>query len=122
MALIGALFYFGILNFNAIMPEKIVLPEGFVALDSKVTPDNVILVIQNEKGENVVISSIALTDNNCAYNGAALLKNGDKHTFNIDCPAIQGTKLRSKVNIVYAGESGLSHTITGNIIMGVKNE
>jgi len=51
---IGALAYFGVLSPDLFVPNKCSLPKGITCLDYNVETSRVILVLQNNLGENII--------------------------------------------------------------------
>ena len=59
---IGALVYFGVLSSEKLLPERCILPHGLYCADHKVTPNEVVLVVENSGFSGfVAIKSINFT-------------------------------------------------------------
>ena len=125
LAAIAALAYFGVLNPDRFLPEKCTLPSGLACLDFKGNTTQVTLVIQNSLGTDAANVSVRLTGPGCISatatpnNTAMINGNTTVFTFNAGCTPTVG-KWRSTISYDYTqSTSGLSHTKTGEVILGI---
>ena len=122
---IAALAYFGVLNPGRYLPSSCRLVPGLGCEDFKVTTNAVTLVIQNGMGQDLNPINITI-GGDCASvatpdpDGDGLL-DGEKDIFVITCTTpITSSKFKEDIIIQYTSESGLSHTITGDITTQVE--
>ena len=59
---LGALYYFGILNFRDYIPQKCTFPSQFKCLDFSLTPTDVKFKLLNNLGEDVNVQSLSITN------------------------------------------------------------
>lgn len=59
---IGALYYFGILDFSKYLPQKCIFPSQLKCLDFSLLPSEVRLKLVNNLGEDIQIQSISITN------------------------------------------------------------
>lgn len=119
---VGALSYFGILNFNALLPEKCVLATGIECLDFKAGADGVSFVVKNSIGDSVVIETIALSGyGDCEAAFFTKLDNGKQGIFDVGCDLNSaGQKLNSEIRLVYESTTTLRHNSSGRIITRIE--
>ena len=60
LVVIGALAYFGVLNPNILVPEKCTLQTGLACKDYKMTPDGLLLELENGMGKGIVVRNITI--------------------------------------------------------------
>ena len=121
LIILSALFYAKANNINPLMPERVTISGGFTAIDHQVKTNKVQLVLKNNRAENVDITGITVVDLNCAFNQEVQLEPSQQYTFDIPCPQITTSKVKSDLLIQYRGESGLHHTEKGEIISKVSS-
>ncbi|MFH1770235.1 MAG: hypothetical protein ABH828_01625 [archaeon] len=135
MAAIGALAYFGVLDTAGFLPERCSFPAGLdcigeAAVDA--TGDTLTFVVQNSKGEDIVINATgsSLTTTDCTAGaitffdgiggtpaaGYVELANNDKATVQIACATLDNGRFKGDVVLAYTLEStGLTLESAGNI-------
>jgi hypothetical protein len=118
---IASLAYFGVLSPDQFLPEKCFLPPGIACIDHKVTADSVQLYLQNTLGYDITITSINLTDKNCANSTSYDLANGGEQLFEISCSSTSGSKFSSDVRINYVNSAtNISHSKVGSLVAKVE--
>ncbi len=58
---IGALYYFGILDFSKYLPQKCIFPSQFKCLEFSLRPSEVRLKLVNNLGEDICVKSVGIT-------------------------------------------------------------
>jgi hypothetical protein len=119
LVVIAALSYFGVLNPFAQLPEKCVVPAGFVCVDHVVSDEGVMVRLQNGAGKDAVIKKIIFSSSALAGNCSTgvivgFLKAGDTKNFvaadPAACGAVGGGVNKYKVEVEYSWLD--SYTIT----------
>lgn len=59
---IGALYYFGFLDFSRYLPQKCVFPSQFKCLDFSLNPSEVRIKLVNNLGEDIKVTSLKITN------------------------------------------------------------
>ena len=59
---IGALYYFGILDFSKYLPQKCIFPSQFKCLDFSLKPTEVSVKLVNNLGEDITVTALQLTN------------------------------------------------------------
>ena len=122
---ISALVYFGVLNADKFLPERCDLPTGLSCLSFKLSEDDAVMVVQNNLGEDITLSQVAilLTRNTtkCSLNlstNQGELINGDRNNFNLqDCGfGSVGKKFKGLVKLTYTDEEFIERVRTGEIV------
>ncbi len=124
LAAIGALAYFGVLNYSRFVPEHCMIAptSGLACLDSKITTDTAYLYISNTGGRDFQIINISLGDCSFAFNNS--LENGEAELFNLTGCAFgeREDKIKADIIIHYTDMSyGLEKTSSGSITSLVSN-
>ncbi len=121
LAAIASLAYFGVLSPSYFLPEKCTLPSGITCLDFKVGSSAVTVVLQNNLGEPITITSLDVAKkdgDSCSIADTIQLNNNDKKTFIIS--GCNNGNIKEKFNgdlsIAYTKESGLAHIAQGSIM------
>ena len=119
---IGALSYFGIFDIKDIItPSKCTLAPGLTCSDFKIGSEAVQIVLTNNLGEDITIKDIEL--NSCQGNPSSssfIIKNNQMGSFTVGLCAITEKRYDSDVKVTYLGESGIEHTVKGE--MTARNE
>ena len=114
---IGALSYFGIFDItDLVIPNKCILTPGLTCSDFKIGPDSVQIVLTNNFGEDITIIAVKLEEcEETLLSPSFNIKNNGMSTFVIGLCTINEKRYDTNVNITYLGESGLEHTIIGEM-------
>lgn len=59
---LGALYYFGILDFSKYLPQKCIFPSQFKCLDFSLKPSEVRIKLVNNLGEDIKVTSLQITN------------------------------------------------------------
>lgn len=134
MAAIGALAYFGVLDTAGFLPERCNFPAGLDCIGEAsvdVVNDQVLFVVQNNKGESINITAGTETGDDCAGTGTFLfdtgigagatsptmtLANNEKGTVMITCTSIDEGRFKADIVLDYIlASTGLPLSAAGNI-------
>lgn len=63
---VGALYYFGILDFGKYLPQKCTFPSQFKCLDFSLKPAEVRFRLVNSLGEDIRVTGFQITDNSAS--------------------------------------------------------
>jgi hypothetical protein len=124
---IGALWYFGILDFNSFLPERCTLEPPLSCDDFVIGNDGAVIVMTNAGGRDLNIGSISLESDTlsgeCTGSIGKNLENGNQHTFYVNDPAgcsfveTGKGKINYKLMVTYSNlDSGLQHTMEGSML------
>jgi len=117
---IGALSYFGVLNFDMLLPERCVLPAGITCLDFKMSTSSATVALKNNFGETITLDKITVARKDgisCSNSTPIFLKNNDKTTVIIsNCNnGDSGKRFNGDISVDYTKEKLLSHSVKGSI-------
>lgn len=117
---ISVLSYYGVLNADKFLPDKCFITPGVTCLSHKATTDTLDLVLQNELGQDVTITQIAVKS--CTFSTATALRSGDKATLSFSSCSFgtAGAKLKTDMNVTYRDEELIYHTKKGQLITKVE--
>ena len=59
---IGAVYYFGLLDFGKFLPQKCIFPSQFKCLDFALSPSQVKMKLVNNLGEDIQVTSLQITN------------------------------------------------------------
>jgi len=125
---IGALAYFGVLSPDNFLPEACLMAPGLDCLDFKIETSRITLILQNNLGNDIIISEVKVTENNgneCLTNVPLLLEDNEKILVSIlGCDnGVVGEKFKgnidvsySKVNVDYTLNRIAKGTVAGKVI------
>ncbi|MEK6822583.1 MAG: hypothetical protein AABY13_02045, partial [Nanoarchaeota archaeon] len=93
---------------------------GIACLSHKATTDTLTLVIQNNLGQDITITQVAVST--CSYTTATALGSGDKVNlaFTSCSFGTAGKKLKTDINVTYRDEELVYHTPVGELITKVE--
>jgi len=117
---ISVLSYYGVLNADKFLPDKCFITPGIMCLSHKATPDMLVIVVQNELGQDITVTSVDVTS--CSYTQNTAINSGAKATLTFDgCEfGDSGSKLKMDISFKYTDEEGISHTKAGKLITKVE--
>ncbi len=128
MITIGALYYFGIFDFQKFLPQRCLFPSQFECLDFSFVGDEVKLKLVNNLGEEININSMTITNEavdplDCTSPGITNpWTAGDDQDFTFTgCTGgvfIEGERTEAKITIKYCAPATTDcpeHTVNGKI-------
>ncbi|MDD5086368.1 MAG: hypothetical protein PHV16_01320 [Candidatus Nanoarchaeia archaeon] len=126
---IAALAYFGVLNPGRYLPASCTIEAGLSCVEFKVdSNDQVTLVLQNGKGENLNSINVSIGGENCNgfieqdTEGESILVDGSKATFVITCDEdlVEGSRFQGDIEVGYLSENDISRSIKGTLTTRVE--
>ncbi len=126
---IGGIAYFGVLNPATMLPDRCTLPVGIGCTDFAATPTSISLILQNEAGRDMKISSVEFTGE--AVKGeceAALDKevanDGKVEVKATGCNIDSGNREKASINVivkyVFSDSPSLKRTSQGNLLTTIE--
>lgn len=117
---ISALSYYGVLRADKFLPDSCSITPGIICLSFKATPDSLEMVVQNQLGQDITLTEVAVTS--CAVTEQIALANGAKTTLSFSSCEFgeEGKKLKTAIDFTYTDEEGIHHTKKGEIITKVE--
>jgi hypothetical protein len=126
---IAALVFFGLLDPDRFLPEKVELPIGLIAKDFIVNDGEIIIYVMNNIGQDINNFKIGIeycNDYTGAYSDTSNIQNGKIRAISIPCNGlIIGKKIKSDISISYSTRTygnELSHSSKGRIIARVQGK
>lgn len=118
---IAAISYYGITHPEKFAPDSCTLPPGLTCLSHRVQTTEVLLVLQNNFGEDITMGSISLEGCSRTFNTAMI--NGGKSNFTVtSCTnGAVGKRYKTSVAMTYTDEEGVSHQKSGELISKVES-
>jgi len=116
----GALFYFGIFNTAALLPDKCLLPDAR-CLDHSITGNTVRIVLANDREQQMSVTGFTATSPDglvsCNSTGGAVIPPGGKATLNTTCSGLapQGARQRLNLDVAYQNPGGMTHKAVGEL-------
>ena len=114
-----AMYNYGLLEPEKVLPTKCILPAGIICLDSKATSSGITVVIRNGQGYDMRNVSVGIVDCGPAA-GSDYITNGDKQAYTANCE-LAGSKFKGSIDINYiVSETEIIYTARGTIITRIE--
>ena len=117
---VGFLAYYGVLNVDTFLPSTCTLPTGFRCIDYSVESTQISLVVQNNLGFRTNVATLVVVQengNSCSIPAPLSFEEGETKIITIlGCDnGNAGVKFKGSVDISFAKQDQLAHTVHGQI-------